>query len=88
MNLRKDGTVLTKDCPVGRAARLRKRAAFLAAGLAALVAIVAGAALAGRSVGAEPATGGAVHKVLIWLGLEEPLPSKGAVVRGRMSLTR
>ncbi len=44
---RADGTILTQDCPVGVAARLRRRVASVAAGFAA-VAALGWAAFAGR----------------------------------------
>lgn len=42
MYRRTDGTVITKDCPVGFAAKLRARAAKVSAGVAAIIALVLG----------------------------------------------
>lgn len=71
---RKDGTVLTQDCPVGR--RRRLKLVFSLAGLAALL-LGALTALASSDGGPRPRTGSRpewVVKVLRLLGLEEPPP--------------
>jgi hypothetical protein len=46
---RADGTVLTQDCPVGVAARVRRRVVAVRGALVALVAMVGGGAVVGRS---------------------------------------
>lgn len=55
---RADGTILTQDCPVGVAARLKRRVASVAAGFAAF-AVLGWAALAGR--GGDDVDGGLVE---------------------------
>lgn len=71
---RHDGTVLTRDCPVGVSA-MRRRLARAIAGIAALVAFLAGGALFARispraeSAGDAPpqAAPGPIQKLVEWL---------------------
>jgi hypothetical protein len=81
---RADGTVITQDCPVGLAARMKRKARLAIAGLAAMILGAAGAAVALRG------ENGPYGKVVRWIAGEETTspPLMGAPrathVMGRM----
>ena len=62
---RADGTVITQDCPVGLAARMKRKARLAIAGLAAMILGGAGAAVAMRG------DNGPYGKVVRWIAGED-----------------
>jgi hypothetical protein len=75
MYRRADGTVLTTDCPVGLAARVKRKARLVVAGLAAMLLGGIGATVALK--GARNTPFGAVAR---WLGIEPEPEPKNIVV--------
>ena len=77
---REDGTVITKDCPVGLR-RVRQRMAILAGGLAASIFLAAGSVLARmrfrENLGATPAK--AVNQ---WVNPPTPIPPSASMKMG------
>jgi hypothetical protein len=70
---RADGTVITRDCPVGLRALRRRLARVLATMAAMLTFVLAGgvwAKTANRT--APPAAGGPIHRLVQWLEPPEP----------------
>jgi hypothetical protein len=87
---RPDGTVLTRDCPVGLAAA-RARAAGAARRIAAAIALVLGAAVTlglGRGAATRLRQVEPFATVCRWLNPPSPVllpPAPGGIVMGRMS---
>lgn len=75
---RTDGTVLTRDCPVGVRALARKVVGWTVASVALFAVLALGVLRADSGVVAEKWEA-AVESVLRWLGLEKPAPPSEAV---------
>ena len=88
---RRDGTILTADCPIGMAERARRRlfrmASFAVVGIAA---VVSGADRVSAKIGVSIASGDGFSMrewydwALIKLGFGPPPPTRGEMVMGKM----
>ncbi|MEZ6189354.1 MAG: hypothetical protein R3F62_30675 [Planctomycetota bacterium] len=72
---RRDGTLITQDCPVGLRAILRRRLSWLAGLAASLLATVGGVLLGARGQSSPPS-----HPPVIAMGAPRPLPVVEPVV--------